>query len=355
MFSELNKRAQKVGQQPGTAVYTGKKKKVETQITVLTFSEHDFHEFKGKTLEETLPAAKEPGITWVHIDGLQNVAVIEELAKKYKIHPLTVEDILNVDQRPKVEEFEGYVFITLKLLTWSAKRSSFSIEQISFVFGKDFLLSFQERENSHFNQIRERLHGVSNQRMRQQGSDYLAYRLMDCVVDYYFVVLEGIGDQIEKAEDQIIADPQQKNTRTIYKLKRQMMILRKSIWPMREAISHMSQMEAALITPFTRVYLRDLYDHIVQAIDTVETFRDILASMLDVYLSSLTNRMNEIMKTLTIIATIFIPITFLASLYGMNFVYMPELHWHYGYFIVLGIMSVVVFIMLMYFRRKKWI
>lgn len=355
MFSALHKRAQKAGQPPGTAVYSGRRKATETQITVLTYSEHDFHEYQGKTLEEALPVKKEPGVTWIHIDGLQNVALIEQLAQKYRIHPLTIEDILNVDQRPKVEEFDGYVFITLKMLTWHSKRHSYSVEQISFVLGKDFLISFQERPHAHFQHIRERLHGPANQRMRQQGSDYLAYRLMDSVVDYYFVVLEGVGDQIEKIEDSIIADPQPKSTRMIYRLKRQMMLLRKSIWPMREAISHLSQMEAALVTPFTRVYLRDLYDHIVQAIDTVETFRDVLSSLLDVYLSSLTNRMNEIMKTLTIIATIFIPITFIASFYGMNFAYMPELKWRWGYTTVIGAMLVVVFIMLVYFRKKKWI
>ncbi len=355
MFSGLRKQAKKAGQPPGTAIYTGKKKDVATKISVLIFSEHDFHEAQGKTLKECLPATKEFGTTWIHIEGLQDVALLQELAKKYHIHPLTIEDILNIDQRPKVEEFEGYIYITLKMLTWHAKRHIFTTEQISFIVGKDFLLSFQEGESEHFKQIRERLRGVSNQRMRQQGSDYLAYRLMDSVVDYYFIVLEGIGDQIEKVEDLIIVDPQQKNTRTIYRLKRQMMILRKAIWPMREAVSHLTQMEGSFITPFTRIYLRDLYDHVVQAIDTVETFRDMLASMLDIYLSSLTNRMNEIMKTLTIIATIFIPITFIASLYGMNFVNMPELHWHWGYFMVLGLMSVVVFIMLIYFRRKKWI
>lgn len=354
MFGELRKRVKKAGQPPGTATYTGKKKAAETHLTVLTYSEHDFHEFYGKTLEEVLPSTKEPGVTWIHVEGLQNIALIEQLAKTYNIHPLTVEDILNVDQRPKVEEFEGYLFITLKMLMWNEKRRTFSTEQISFILGKDFLLSFQERENAHFKHIRERLRSSANQRMRQQGSDYLVYRLMDSIVDYYFVVLEGLGDQIEKVEDIIITDPKPQNTRTIYRLKRQLMTLRKSIWPMREAISHLTQMEG-VFTSFTRIYLRDLYDHVVQAIDTIETFRDVLASMLDVYLSSLTNRMNEIMKTLTIIATIFIPITFIASFYGMNFQYMPELHWHYGYAMVIGVMLIMVAIMLVYFRRKKWI
>lgn len=354
MFRELRKRAKKVGQPPGTAVYTGKKKASESQITALTYSPDDFKETKASTLQEVLPTLKSPGVTWIHVEGLQNAALIEELAKAYDIHPLTIEDILNADQRPKVEEFENYLFITLKMLRWNDRKGTFSTEQISFVLGKDFLLSFQERENIYFKPIRERLKSSSNQRMRQQGSDYLAYRLMDTIVDYYFVVLEGLGDQIEQVEDMIIADPKPQNTRTIYRLKRQMMVIRKSIWPMREAISHLIQMEE-IFTPFTRIYLRDLYDHVVQAIDTVETCRDILSSMLDVYLSSLTNRMNEIMKTLTIIATIFIPITFIASFYGMNFQDMPELHWRHGYAMVIELMAMMTIAMLIYFRKKKWI
>ena len=354
MFRELHKRAEKAGQPPGTAVYVGKKKSIETRVTVVTYSEQDFHEADGKTLEEVLPAQKEPGVTWIHVEGLQNVALIEQLANLYHIHPLTVEDIFNVDQRPKVEEFEGYLFITLKMLTWNEKKRTFSTEPISFVLGKDFLLSFQEHENAYFKPIRERLKSSTHQRMRQQGSDYLVYRLMDAIVDYYFVVLEGLGDQIEKVENDIITDPKPQNTQTIYRLKRKMMMLRKSIWPMREAISHLMQVENTF-TSFTRIYLRDLYDHVVQAIDSVETCRDILASMLDVYLSSLTNRMNEIMKTLTIIATIFIPITFIASFYGMNFQYMPEIHWRHGYAMVIGLMLIMMIIMLIYFHRKKWI
>lgn len=353
LFRELRRRAKKAGQPPGTAVYTGKKKALDPSITVLNYSEEAASETYGKTLDEALPPIKTPGVTWIHVEGLQNVALIEELAKRYHIHPLTVEDILNVDQRPKVESFEGYLFITLKMLRWSEKRQTFSTEQISFVLGKDFLLSFQERENTYFKPIRERLKNTVNQRLRQQGSDYLVYRLMDAIVDYYFVVLEKLGDQIEAVEDMIITDPKPQNTRTIYRLKRQLMIIRKAIWPMREAVSHLTQDDT--FTAFTRIYLRDLYDHVVQAIDTVETGRDILASMLDVYLSSLTNRMNEIMKTLTIIATIFIPITFIASFYGMNFQDMPELHWRHGYAMVIGLMSAMAFVMLVYFRRKKWL
>ncbi len=354
MYSELRKRAQKAGHPPGTTMYTGKRHKAEeTSITKILYSEHDFHECEGKSLND-VPLTSEPGVTWINVEGLHNTEILEELAKKYKIHPLTVEDIANTDQRPKVEIFDNYVYITLKMFLWDKKHQTYSKDQVSLILGNDFLLTFQESHHDLYKHIQERLRGASGQRLRQNGSDYLAYRIMDTIIDYYFVVLEAIGDKIEKAEEVIIADSNPQCTRLIYQLKHQLMVLRKCIWPTREAVSHLMQMENSLVSSFTRVYLRDLYDHVVQAIDTIETFRDILASMLDIYLSVITNRMNEVMKTLTIIATIFIPITFITSLYGMNFVNMPELHWHWGYYMVLGVMSVIVLFMLRYFRRKNW-
>ncbi len=356
IFRELRKRVQKVGQPPGTATYTGRKKlDAKTLVTVMHFTGSEVQESTGTTLEACLPQKKEDTITWIHVEGLQNVELIQQLAKEYAIHPLTVEDILNLDQRPKVEEYEGYVFITLKMLNWRSKRRTFSSEQVSFVLGKNFLISFQDCESDHFRAIRERLRSNAGQTIRQLGCDYLAYRLMDSIVDYYFVVLEGLGEQIEQVEDLIIENPTPQNTRTIYRLRRQLMMVRKSVWPMREAISHLTQLIGTLVTSTTRIYLRDLYDHVVQAIDMIETFREMLSSMLDIYISSLTNRMNEVMKTLTIIATIFIPITFIASLYGMNFQNMPELHWRYGYLYVVLVMSAMVLGMIVYFRKKKWI
>ena len=355
MFSEVHKRVQKAGQPPGASVYTGKKKSEDTKIIKLVYSADGYQEEAGKSLEELSPQASVEGVTWIHVEGLANVSVIEQLAESYGIHPLTIEDILNVEQRPKVELFENYAFITLKALSWNKKRSTFSIEQVSFLFGNNFLLSFQENENKLFNNLRQHLGHKVNQRLRHQNSDYLAYRLMDAVVDGYFVVLENIGEEIERIEELITVEPNPNNSHAIYQSKRQLMVLRKAVWPLREMTSRLLQMEDYVITTYTRVYLRDLYDHIVQAMDTLETFRDIQSSMLDMYLSSLTNRMNEIMKILTIIATIFIPITFIASVYGMNFVNMPELHWKWGYYTVLGVMLIIVLIMLNYFRRKKWI
>lgn len=355
MFSDIRKRAKKAGQPPGTAIYTGDKTQQASHLTVIHYTAKDLTEKSGTRLSECFTTQPQTGVTWTHVSGLSDTDTIKTLAEQYHLHPLTVEDILNVEQRPKIEEFEGYYFITLKALSWDSKLNTFSAEQLSIVFGKDFILSFQEHGANIFAPIIERLRMSGTQRIRQQGSDYLAYRLIDSIIDQYFVVLEGLSDQIEKIENLIIASPIPKNARTLYRLKRQILMLRKAIWPTREALSHLLQDESKLISSFTHVYLRDVYDHAVQAIDTIETFRDMLGGILDIYLSSLTTRMNEIMKVLTIIATIFIPITFIASLYGMNFQHMPELHWHLGYPLVLGVMLAVVIFMLLYFKRKKWI
>lgn len=355
MFSEVRKRVKKVGQAPGTPHYTGDSQGKSPLITVTTFTAQECHETTGNTLAECMPAKPTTGITWVNVEGLHDLHIIDQLAKQFQLHPLTIEDILNVEQRPKIDEFENYIFITLKALLWQEKTASFSVKQISIVIGNNFVLSFQELDTTLFDAIRMRLKNTSQQRLREQGSDYLAYRLMDAIVDDYFIILETVSDQIEKVEELIISTPTPQNTRTIYRLKRQMLILRKTIWPMREVIGHLMHAEENIITKFTRLYLRDVYDHIVQAMDTLETFRDILASMLDMYLSSLTNRMNEIMKTLTIISTIFIPITAIASIYGTNFEYIPGLHWHYGYPLMLAVMILITLLMLIFFRQKKWI
>ncbi len=356
MFSDTHKQNKKVGEPPGTPTYTGNKPAAPSIIDVVTYNQHDYHETTGTDLDKCLPEKIEKNVyTWVSIHGLNDSNLMSAIAKRYDLHPLTLEDIMNVEQRPKVEEFDNYLFITLKILLWKTKSSTFSVKQLSLVLGHDFVLSFQEGETPHFDGIKKRLQSTANQRLRQHGSDYLAYRLIDAVVDKYFIVLEALGDDIEAIEERIIAAPTTQNMHTMYRFKRQMLLVRKAIWPMREAIGHLVHVEDKLITNFTRVYLRDVYDHTVQAIDTLETFRDMVGSMMDMYLSSLTNRMNEIMKTLTIIATIFMPITTIASIYGMNFIYMPELKYHWGYPIVLCVMLSIAIGMLYYFRTKKWI
>ncbi len=355
MFPELRKRVKKTGQPPGTFVYTGDKKVLKPKLTAVVYTEQTLQEATGSTLADCSRVLETPGNCWLNVEGLDDTALIAQIAERYQLHPLTVEDILNVGQRPKVDEFDNYLFIILKTLTWDPKQLIFAIEQLSIIIGKDFLLSFQEGDTPLFTDIRQRMHTSAVQRMRQNGIDYLGYRLVDDIVDHYFVILEGLGEQIEALEDKIITTPSPQNSRMIYRLKRQILMLRKVVWPARQAINHLLQTDGTLISAFTHIYLRDVYDHITQAIDTLETFRDMTSGILDVYLSSLSYRMNEVMKVLTIIATIFIPITFLASIYGMNFKYMPELDWHWGYPVTLLVMLLAVVVMLGYFKRKKWL
>lgn len=355
MFEDLLNRVKKVGMPPGTAVYTGKKTDKTSIVTVINFNSDYCQVSTGATVDAAFAKQETFGITWIDVEGLQDVNIIKALAERFNIHPLTVEDILNVSQRPKVEEFDNYLFMTLKSLLWNDHNSMISTHQLSIILGKNFILSFHETHSSVVELIKARLQGSTSQRLREQSSDYLLYRLIDATVDEYFVVLEVVGDKIEAVEKEIISAPTQQNMRSIYRLKRQLLILRKVVWPLREMVSHLLYEENGFINRFTRVYLRDAYDHIAQAIDTVETFRDMLSNLLDVYLSSLTIRMNEIMKMLTIITTIFIPITALASIYGMNLINIPLMKSPYGFAIVALLMIASVISMIFYFRRKKWI
>lgn len=354
MFSEVHKRVKKTGSPPGVATYTGDRHS-KPVINVTTYSSQYFNEQSNASLTDCMVEPKDNETIWINVEGLSDVEVIRAITEKFNVHPLTLEDVLNVEQRPKVEEFDTYIYVTLKVIIWNSKLESFIIQQISIVFGKNFILSFHEIDTNLFDSIRDKMRSNSNHNARRHGPDYLMYRMIDSIVDEYFVVMEGLGDQLEKLEDLIVVNPTSQNAQQIYKLKREVLILRKSIWPMREAINHLMHADNELISKFTLIYLRDVYDHTIQGIDSLETFRDMLSGMLDMYLSGLTNRMNEIMKTLTIITTIFIPITAIASVYGMNFDYMPGVHWWYGYPIVLTIMFAISILMIFYFYRKKWL
>ena len=257
MFSGIRKRVKKAGQPPGTPIYTGSKKDTPPSIRVIVYSPSGYEEVEANRYCECEHLMNAQGTIWVNVEGLYDIDLIKQLATRFNLHPLTVEDILNTDQRPKVEEFEDYLFVTLKALDWKADTKTFHVRQLSLILAKNFILSFQEFDTTRFDQIRQKLHGTS-QRLRDQGSDYLAYRLIDAVVDEYFFVLESMGDRIETVEDKIIRYPTPQNSRTIYRLKRQMLLLRKAIWPMREALSHLLHMEDDFITKFTRVYLRDV-------------------------------------------------------------------------------------------------
>jgi magnesium transporter len=267
-----------------------------------------------------------------------------------------LEDILNTDHRPKVEDFGKYIYIVLKMLSYDNANNEVVSEQVSLVLGSNFVLSFQEDITSGdvFNPIRERIRTDGSQ-IRTMGADYLAYSLMDIVIDNYFVVLETLGERIDDIEEELVTNPASQTLQGIHNLKKEMLYLRKSVWPLREVIYSLERSESQLVTKTTAVYLRDVYDHTIQVIDTIETFRDTVSGMLDIYLSSVSNRLNSVMKVLTVIATIFMPLTFLAGVYGMNFRHMPELEWTWGYPVVLLVMFSVGISMLVYFRKKKWL
>ena len=351
----IKKRSKKSGLPPGTLVHIGEKKTEKTKITIVDYDEVKFEEKEAKTIEECFPFKDKPTTTWINIEGVHEIDIIEKIGKHFDLHPLLLEDIANTEQRPKMEDYGEYVFIVLKMLSYDENATEIKAEQVSVILGANFVISFQEGvKGDVFDSVRERIRSGKG-RIRKMGADYLAYALMDAVVDNYFIILEKLGEKIEDTEEIILTNSTPEASRNIHHLKREMIFLRKSVWPLREVLSCLERGESSLIHATTRIYLRDVYDHTVQIIDTIETFRDMLSGMLEVYLSSISNRMNQIMKVLTIIATIFIPLTFIVGIYGMNFKYMPELEWPGSYFIVLGVMAIIGVWMLIYFRKKRWL
>ncbi len=349
----LKKRSAKAGLPPGSLVHIGEAKPVRSKITVLRYNEEECEEFEAGDVERCLALKDLPGVTWIEIEGISHAETIEKIGQRFDLHPLLLEDIMNSDQRPKIEDYDEYLFVVLKKIRFDEKGLTLYAEQISMVLGPRFVITFHESEGGIFDPVRLLLKSGKG-RIRKLGADYLVYSLIDVVVDNYFVVLEGLGESIEGLEARLIANPGASILKAMQALKGSTIYLRKAVWPLREVINSMERDQSPLIQSSTHVYLRDVYDHTVHIMDTIEAFRDTLAEMLDIYLSSISNRMNEIMKVLTIIATIFIPLTFIVGLYGMNFEYMPELKLRWGYPAVLLIMLAVCIFMVFYFKRKKW-
>jgi magnesium transporter len=348
------KRSKKAWMSPGTLIHIGEQKAEAIEITVIDYNEAEVQEKKLKTVEECFAFKDKASVTWINLEGIHDIQLIEKLGACFEIHPLTLEDILNTDQRPKFDDMENYVYMVLKMLHYNNKGTDIVSEQISLILGSNFVMSFQEGlKGDVFEPLRQRIRSGKG-KIRKMGADYLTYAIVDGIVDNYFAVLEKLGEQIELLEEEVVTDPNPETLKKIHYFKREMLYIRRCIWPLREVIASMAKRESELIKDATEVYLRDVYDHVVQIIDSVETFREMLSSMLDIYLSSLSNRLNQVMKVLTIIATIFIPLTFLAGVYGMNFEFMPELKWHWGYPFILSLMISIGCVMLVLFKRKKW-
>ena len=350
----IKRRPRRVGLPPGTLVHIGERKAEKVRIRIIDYDGERFEEMEAKTVEESFPFRDKPTLTWINVDGIHDPEIIEKLGKHFAAHPLILEDILDTEQRPKMEDFEEYIFVVLKMVSYDAKKNEIESEQVSIIVGSNYVISFQEKEGDVFDPVRERIRNGKG-RIRKMGADYLAYALMDAIVDNYFVILETFGEKIGIVEEELVSDPTQKTSQSIHTLKGNMVSLRKSIWPLREVISRLERGESPLIKEATGIYFRDVYDHTIQVIDSIETFRDMLSGMFDMYLSSISNKMNEVMKVLTIIATIFIPLTFIAGVYGMNFKYMPELGWRWGYPAIWAVIVIVAVLMFVNFKRRKWL
>lgn len=350
-----NTRARKLGLEPGTVVYVGDKA-TESPIKLSLFEYNDvsIQESELKKITDCVHEQEHQTVKWLNVDGVHNSQLIVEIGKKFNLHALLLEDVSNTQQRPKLEEYDSTLFLIVKMLSYNEQEKRIEVEQLSLVLGNNFLISFQEdKEGDILDPLRERLR-VGKQKIRKSGADYLLYCILDMIIDHYFVILEKLGEEMNELEESIITDTSYGLLRTIYRMKRDMISLRRNIWPMREMLSNLERSENELLTHATNIYFRDIYDHAIQAIETIEMYRDMLSGMLDIFLSSSSNHMNGIMKVLTTISTIFIPLTFIVGLYGMNFDYMPELHWKYGYLSVWILMGLSVLTMAVYFKRKKW-
>ncbi|MGE5430841.1 MAG: magnesium/cobalt transporter CorA [Syntrophomonadaceae bacterium] len=353
----LKNSRKKVGQFPGSLIYMGDRTGNGININVAQYDRENYSERKNETPREIKPAGQ--GSLWINIDGIHIPETVGAIGDKFGIHPLTQEDIMNTAHRPKAEDNGSYIFVVIKMLDLESGTGTLKTEQLSLIIGKNYVISFQENATDEFEAVRGNLR-ENKGKIRELGPDYLAYRILDVVLDNYFSVLEKIGDKIESIEDELVENPTRQTLEKIYKLKGEMIIIRRAVWPLREVISSLEKIETELIAKSTQPYLRDLYDHIVQLIDTNENYREMTAGLMDIYLSSVSNKLNEIMKVLTIISTFFIPLNFIAGLYGMNFntniskYNMPELNFYLGYPMALSIMLLVVIGLFIYFRRKKW-
>jgi magnesium transporter len=341
-----------VGAPPGTLFYSGEERSDKIKITLIEYNDTEYFEDQYFDLTDCLSHIKPNMVKWINVEGLHDTELIEELGKLYNIHPLTLEDIVHVDQRAKFEDFEHYVVSIMRMINYTTEVES---EQLAIVLCDNTVISFQEPHGGDaFDIIRNRLRTCKG-RVRKLGADYLAYALMDAVVDCYFTAIERIGDRIEVIEEDIIGDSDKKSILELYRLKREMIYLRKQVWPMRDLINNMIRSETLLIKASNDIYLRDLSDHVTRIIDTVETYRDLLSGIMDIYLSTNANKMNEVMKVLTIMSSIFIPITFMVGVYGMNFDNMPELRTQHGYYVLWGVMLFTIIGLLVYFKRRKWL
>lgn len=353
-MKKVSKRSGKLGLPPGALVHVGTDNGGAASIQLFEFDASRVSERAFSSVPDVAAAPDEGTVHWMNVDGLRDDAVMQQLAQRFELHSLMVEDILNTDHRPKVEEYQDSLFVVAKMLRADGIRGQLNVEQISFILRKDLLISFQERPGDMLDPIRDRIR-QSLGRVRKSGADYLLYALLDVIVDHYFVVLDQLGEQIEELEAKVVSRPGNEDLQAIQRLRGHLIGVTKYVTPMRELSGRLNTIQNPLIDKNTRRYLNDLQDHTVYISDTIGTYRELLTSLENTYHAGVNLRMGQVMKLLTVISTIFIPLTFIVGIYGMNFHHMPELEWPHGYFAVMGLMAVIATAMLLWFRHKRWL
>jgi len=352
--TKKKKVSQKTGLPPGSMVFIGDKHEEAPELTIIDYDSTKFEVNQKASLKDAMDRKDSPSVSWINIDQLHDVELMEKLGNHYGIHPLLMEDILNTDLRPKVEDEDDYVMLSLKMLKYETQNENVTTDQISLILGKNYVISFNEKPDTVFEPVATRL-ASSKGSIRARGADYLFYALTDVIIDNYFTIIETIGNDLERLEERIFNHPNEDSLQEIHRIKGDLLQVRKITYPIRESLRKLENDDIELIEDKTRKYFSDIYEHIVQIIETIESYREVVSGLKDLYLSSISYRMNKVMQVLTIIATIFIPLTFLVGVYGMNFENMPELHWKYAYFVLWGIMISIVVILIHLFRKKRWI
>jgi len=350
----VRRAAKKPGSAPGTLVHTGVQKVEQTRIRYIDFDADHLEERELDAVEPCFELKDSPTVSWINVDGIHDVDLVRRVGERFGWHPLMLEDIVSVGQRAKMEEYDEVVFIVLPMLSWNVERAQVDEEQLSLILGQRYVFTFQERFGDVFEGVRDRLRSARG-RIRQRGADYLAYALIDAVVDHYFSVIEAVGEVTDELEAEVLLDPGSGTMHRLHLLKRELISVRRAVWPLREMLTQLLRTEEAYFSRETRMFARDVYDHAVQVAETVDALRDVVSGAVDLYLSTVSQRTNEVMKVLTIMASIFIPLTFLAGIYGMNFEFMPELHWRWAYPALLVLMGTLGAGMLLYFKRKDWL
>lgn len=354
MARGIKKRSKKAGLPPGTPVHIGEQLSQKTRISAFIFDSDNFQESDSHDVQSIIALRDPSKVLWLNVDAVHDIRIIEQIGAAFQLHPLVLEDIANTDQRAKIEDYDDHLYVVVRQLSYDQGADEVLAEQISIIIAKNVVLTFGEREGDLFNAVRERIR-FARGKIRAMQADYLVYRLIDAIVDHYFVVIETLGERLDKLEDRLIEDTSPTALQDIHRLKREIMFVRRSVWPLREVLTNLAHDESELISEQTEIYFRDVHDHTIQVIETIETYRDTANGLMDLYQSNVNLKLNNVMKVLTVISTIFLPLTFIAGVWGMNFVNMPELYFQYGYFGALALMTLVGSAMYLTFKKRDWL